>query len=145
MLGVSCTGDKTSYTPRDSANLTITLENRGSSEFYIYSTLEWGWAGLRFRLTDADGHIVPEPSHTIPPIPPPVYDKSQLVGLAPGYFFGTHIAFDLSRYNFKAGTYYLQVAYQSNYPHEEGFGLPILTFADGTFLSNKVQIDIRPK
>jgi hypothetical protein len=86
VLGVSCSVHKESYTPRDSLNLTVTLENRGWSVFYVYRTLEWGWAGLRFRLTDASGNIVPEPSHLIPPPPGPVYDKSQLVGLSPAYF-----------------------------------------------------------
>jgi hypothetical protein len=145
VLGVTCAADRSSYTPHDSLSLTLTMENRGSSEFYVYRTLEWGWAGIRFRLTDAAGGIVPEPGRSIPPPPPPIYDKSQLVGLAPGYFFGTHIPFDLSRYNLKPGVYYLQIAYQSLYPHEEGFGLPIVTFADGVFLSNKVQFDVRTR
>jgi hypothetical protein len=145
VLGVSCTLNKVSYTPRDSLSLTLTLENRGSSEFYVYRTLEWGWTGLRFRLTDAAGNIVPEPSHRIPLPPPPVSDKSQLVGLFPGYFFGTRIDFDLARYNLKPGTYYFQVAYQSYYHQNQGFGLPILTFADGDYLSNKVQFDVRPR
>ena len=43
------------------------------------------------------------------------------------------------------GTYYLQVAYQSNYRKENGLGLPILTFDDGEFRSNKIQIHVRPK
>jgi hypothetical protein len=145
VLGVSCAVDKASYTPRDSLNLTVTLENRGSSEFYVYRTLAWGWAGLRFRLTDENGNIVPESRHPIPLPPPPVYDKSQLVGLSPGYFFGTRIDFDLSRYNLKPGTYYFQVSYQSDYQQDEGFGLPVLTFADGASLSNKVQFDVRSR
>jgi hypothetical protein len=67
------------------------------------------------------------------------------VGLAPGYFFGTHLRIGLSRYKLNPGVYYIQVAYQSNHPHEEGFGLPIVTMADGAFLSNKVQIEVRPR
>jgi hypothetical protein len=43
------------------------------------------------------------------------------------------------------GVYYLQVLYQSNYPKEEGFGLPLLTFDDGEFRSNKIQIQVRLK
>ena len=144
VLSVTCAADRPSYTQHDSLILTLTMENRGASEFYVYRTLEWGWAGIRFRLTDAAGGIVPEPNHSIPPPPPPISDKSQLVGLAPGYFFGTHIPFTLSRYNLKPGVYYLQIAYQSLYPHEAGFGLPIVTFADGAFLSNKVKFDVRP-
>lgn len=144
-LSVSCSANRSSYAPKDTVNLTLTLENRGSSDFYVYRTLEWGWAGVRFRLTDAAGHTVPEPS-SAPSLPaPPIYDKSDLVGLAPGYFFGTHLRIDLSRYQLNSGVYYIQVAYQSNHPHEEGFGLPTITMADGAFFSNKVQIDVRPR
>jgi hypothetical protein len=145
-LAVSCLADRSSYTAGDSVKLTITLENRGSSDFYVYRTIEWGWAGVRFRLTDAAGNIVPEPGGNRPPLPtPPIYDKSDLVGLAPGYFFGTHLRIDLARYKLHPGVYYIQVAYQSDHPHEEGFGLPIVTMADGAFLSNKVQFEVRPR
>ncbi len=144
VLGLSCTADKPSYTVGDSVHLTITLENRGSSEFYVYRTLEWGWAGIGFTLTDATGHTVPARKPSIPLPPLPIYDKSQLVGLDPGYFYGTYLFFDLSHYDLKAGLYYLQVSYQSNYSGRS-FGLPLLTFADGKFQSNKVQIEIRPK
>ena len=81
---------------------------------------------------------------TIPLPPPPVYDKFQLVGLAPGYFFGTHLVFDLSRYVLSAGVYYVQISYRSNYRKEEGFGLPLLTFDDGEFRSNKIRLQISP-
>ena len=83
--------------------------------------------------------------HVIPPPPPPVYDKSQLVGLAPGYFFGTYLIFDLSHYSLSPGVYYVQVSYSSNYGKESGFGLPILTSQDGEFRSNKVRIEVRPR
>lgn len=145
VLGVFCMADKASYTSSDSLNLTITLENHGSSDFYIFRTVEWGWAGIRYRLTDSAGNIVPEPRHIIPPPPPPPLNKSQLVGLSPGYFFGTHVFFNLSPYNLRPGVYNFQVAYQSPYPKEESFGLPMLTFADGAFLSNKIQFEIRSK
>jgi hypothetical protein len=145
-LAVSCSADRPSYTAGDQVKLTLTLENRGSSDFYVYRILEWGWAGVRFRFTDAAGNIVPEPHGNRPSLPtPPIYDKSDLVGLAPGYFFGTHLRIDLSRYKLNPGVYYIQVAYQSNHPYEEGFGLPIVTMADGAFLSNKVQIEVRPR
>ncbi len=145
-LAVSCSADRTSYTAGDSVKLTLTLENRGSSDFYVYRTIEWGWAGVRFRLADAAGNIVPEPDGNRPSLPtPPIYDKSDIVGLAPGYFFGTHLRIDLSRYKLNPGVYYIQVAYQSNHPHEEGSGLPIVTMADGAFLSNKVQVEVRAR
>lgn len=145
VLALSCTAGKASYTRDDTVILTVTLENRGSSKLYVYGTVEWGWAGLRFRFTDSDGHELPAQWLGIPPPTPPVYDKSQLVGLDPGYFFGTHIGFPLSQYKLKPGTYYLQVAYQSPYHKGDGFGLPILTFDDGNSLSNKVEVRIEPK
>ncbi len=82
--------------------------------------------------------------HVIPLPPPPVYDKSDLVGLAPGYFFGKHLVFDLSHYKLSPGVYYVQVSYWSSYGKESGFGLPILTADDGEFRSNKVRIEVRP-
>jgi hypothetical protein len=145
VIAVSCTADKLSLAQGDVVNLTITLENRGSSDVYVYRTLEWGWAGIGFTLTDNKGHLVYSRERIIPLPPPPVYDKSQLVGLAPGYFFGTHIPFHLSHYDLSPGVYYIQVSYQSNYFKESGFGLPILTIDDGEFRSNKIQIEVRPK
>jgi hypothetical protein len=145
VLAVSCTADKQSLVQGDSLNLTVTLENRGSSDVYIYRTLEWGWAGIGFTLTNEKGDVVHPQKHTIPLPPPPLYDKSQLVGLAPGYFFGTRMVFDLSHYALSPGVYYVQVSYRSNYPKEEGFGLSLLTFDNGEFRSDKIQIQVRPK
>jgi hypothetical protein len=145
VLALSCTADKVSLSQSDSVNLTVTLENRGPSDFYIYRTLAWGWAGIGYTLTNDKGDVVhPREIGTLLP-PPPVYDKSRLVGLAPGYFFGTHLVFDLSDYILSPGVYYVQVSYRSNYGKEMGFGLPILTFADGGFRCNKIQIEIRTK
>lgn len=145
VLAVSCTVDKQSVVPGDSLNLTVSLENHGSSDVFIYRTLEWGWAGIGFTLTDEKGHVMHARKPIIPLPPPPIYDKSQLVGLAPGYFFGTRMVFHLSHYALSPGVYYVQVSYQSNYPKEEGFGLPILTFDDGEFQSKKIQIQVRAK
>jgi hypothetical protein len=144
-LAFSCTADKQSVVQSDSLNLTVSLENHGSSDVFIYRTLEWGWAGIGFTLTDEKGHGVHVRKPIIPLPPPPIYDKSQLVGLAPGYFFGTHMVFRLSHYALSPGVYYLQVSYQSNYPKDEGFGLPLLTFDEGEVRSNKIQIQVRPK
>lgn len=146
VLAVSCTADKQSVVQGDSLNLTVSLENRGSSDVFIYRTLEWGCGGIGFTLIDEKGHAVHarKPINTPLP-PPPIYDKSHLVGLAPGYFFGTRMFFHPSHYALSPGLYYLQVVYQSNYPKEEGFGLPLLTFDDGEFRSNKIQIQVRPK
>ena len=74
-----------------------------------------------------------------------MYDKSKFVGLAPGYFFGRRLAFDLSHYVLSPGVYYIEVSYRSNYRTESGFGLPILTFDDGEFRCNNIQIQVRPK
>lgn len=145
VLAVSCTADKVTLAQGDSVNLTVSLENRGSSDFYIYRTLEWGWAGIGYTLTNDRGDVVHPREHVIPLPPPPVSDKSQLVGLAPGYFFGTHLVFDLSHYMLNPGVYYLQVSFRSNYGKESGFGLPIFTSEDGEFRSNKIQIEVRPK
>ena len=103
VLAVSCTADKVTLAQGDSINLTIGIENRGSSDVYIYRTLEWGWAGIGFTLTNEKGDVARPEKQTVPLPPPPVYDKSQLVGLAPGYFFGTRIVFDLSHYSLNPG------------------------------------------
>lgn len=145
LLVLACTADHASYTRDDTVNLTVTLENRGSSKLYVYGILEWGWTGLSFRFTDAAGHDLPAPWLDVPHSPPWVYEESQLVALTPGYFFGTHIAFDLSRYNLKPGTYYFQVAYRSRYQKKWGAGSALLTSDDGEFFSNKAQIRIDPK
>jgi hypothetical protein len=44
VLALSCTAEKVTLTQGESVNLTVHLENRGSSDFYVYRTLEWGWA-----------------------------------------------------------------------------------------------------
>jgi len=144
-LQVSCTPEPRSSATNDSVDLTISLENVGTSTIYLYRTIEWGWAGVRFRLTNSDGKVIELKNWTVPPPPPPVYGKENLVGIAPTYFFGTHMHINLREYyDLKPGIYYLQVSYQSNYRAEDGFGLPILTFQDGAFLSNKVPIEIPP-
>ena len=145
VLRVSCTADKPIYAASDTVNLTVTLENAGPSDFYIYRTVEWGWAGIWFRLIDASGNTVRPWEHHMPPPPPPPVDKSQLVGLVPGYFFGTHLPFDLSRFVLRPGVYVIEVSYQSIISKDAGFGLPVLTVADGTFLGNKVQVEVRSK
>ena len=45
-LRVSCTADKRSYAANEAVDLTVTLENVGTSDFYIYRNVEWGWAGI---------------------------------------------------------------------------------------------------
>ena len=145
LLRVSCTANKRSYAANDTVDLTVTLENVGQSDFYIYRNVEWGWAGIGFKLVDAKGDMVRPRQHSIPLPPPPVSDKSQLVSLARGYFYGRQLDFELTHYALEAGVYYIEVSYRSNYREDDGFGLPILTFDDGDFVSNKVQIEIHPK
>src|SRR5271156_4212223 len=58
VLALSCTVDKLTVAQGGSVNLTVSLENRGSSDVFIYRTLEWGWAGIGFTLTDERGHDV---------------------------------------------------------------------------------------
>lgn len=145
VLALSCTAETVTLAQGESVNLTVILENRGSSDFYVYHMLEWGWAGIGYTLTNDKGDVVRPRERIIPLPPPPVHDKSQLIGLAPGYFFGTHLVFDLSRYMLTPGIYYIAVSYQSNYRTESGFGLPILTFDDGEFRCNKIQIQVRQK
>jgi hypothetical protein len=41
--------------------------------------------------------------------------------------------------------YVIEVSYQSIISKDAGFGLPVLTVADGTFLGNKVQVEVRSK
>jgi hypothetical protein len=145
VLALSCTAETVTLTQGDSVNLTVSLENRGSSDFYIFRTLEWGWAGIGYTLTNDKGDVVPPRERIIPLPPQPMTDKSKLVGLAPGYFFGTHLVIDLSRYVLSPGFYYVEVSYRSNYGTESGFGLPLLTFGDGEFRCNKIRIQVRPK
>jgi hypothetical protein len=144
-LQIHCSAQPTSFAPAESIDLSISLENVSASDVYLYKMLEWGWAGVRFRLTNSSGKIVELRNWTVPPPPIPINGKEQLVGIAPAYFYGTHLRFSLGQYyDLKPGDYFLQVAYQSNYRNEDGFGLPILTFQDGEFLSNKVHVEIRP-
>jgi len=143
-LHVSCIANQMSYTPADTVTLTVTLENVGASDFYIHRHVEWGWAGIGFKLLDATEHIVRPRKGSVPLPPPPLNDKSDLVGLSPGYFFGTNLEFELSHYDLRPGSYYIEVSYRSNYREDDGFGLPVLTSADGEFLSNRVRIVVRP-
>jgi hypothetical protein len=141
---LSCTADTTTMSQDDSLHLTVSLENRGSSDFYIYHALEWGWAGIGYTLTNERGDVARPRELIVPLPPPPVNDKSKLVGLAPGYFYGTRLAFDLSHYVLSPGVYYVEISYRSNYRTESGLGLPILTFDDGEFKCDKIQIQVRP-
>ena len=139
-----CVDQKASYVPTETVNLTVTIENRGTSRFYLYRPLEWGWTGLWFGLLDATGNRVRPKQPVIAPLPPPpLGDKSELVGLEPGYFYGRHLDFALSHYDLKLGTYFIAFKYQSYYHERDGFGLPILTWDDGEIVSNKIEISIR--
>ena len=143
-LQVYCTAQAISSATNDTVDLSISLENVGTSDIYLYRTLEWGWEGVRFRLTNSDGKVIELRNRNVPPPSPPVYRKENLVGIAPSYFYGTHMHIALREYyDLRPGIYYLQVSYHSNYRAEDGFGLPVLTFQDGDFLSNKVRIEIR--
>jgi hypothetical protein len=80
----------------------------------------------------------------VPPPPPPLRDKTQLVELQAGYFYGGHLPFDLALYDLKPGAYFIESSYRSYYRASQGFGLPILTFEDGEFVSNRIEVQIRP-
>ena len=142
-LTLSCTANKPSYLPQETADLTIAVENQGTSTFYVYNVLEWGWAGIGIRLVDDSGRIVPPKSHIIPLPPPPISKKELLVRIEPGYFYGTHLYVALSHYSLKPGVYFLQASYRSNWSKQDGFGLPLVTSDDGEFLSEKVRIVVR--
>jgi len=143
-LIAACTDQKAWYTATETVNLTITIENRGTSTFYVYRPLEWGWTGLWFGLLDSTGNRVRPKQPVIAPLPPrPLGDKSELVGLEPGYFYGEHLDFALSDYDLKPGTYFLAFKYQSYFHERDGFGLPILTSEDGEIVGNKIEISIR--
>ena len=66
VLAVSCTADKQSVVQGNTLNLTVSLENRGSSDVFIYGTLEWGWAGIGFILTDEKGLLCTQGSQSFP-------------------------------------------------------------------------------
>ena len=139
-----CLDQKASYTSTDTVNLKIEIENRGASRFYLYEPLEWGWTGLWFGLIDANGNRVrPKEPVDAPLPPPPLYTKSDLVGLEPGYFYGRQLDFALSDYVLKPGTYFIAFKYQSYYHEGDGFGLPLLTWDDGEIVGNKIKISIR--
>ena len=144
VLIAACVDQKASYAPTETVNLTVTIENRGTSRFYLYRPLEWGWTGLWFGLLDATGNRVRPKQPVMAPLPPPpLGDKGELVGLEPGYFYGRHLDFALSDYDLKPGTYFIAFKYQSYYHQRDGFGLPILTRDDGEIVSNKIEISIR--
>jgi hypothetical protein len=143
-LVTACIDQKASYTPVDTVSLSVTIENRGTSTFYVYHPLELGWTGLWYRLLDASGNPVQLKQPVTAPLPPPpLADKSQLVRLEPGYLYGRHLQFALSDYNLSPGKYFIAFKYQSYYHERDGFGLPILTWDDGEIVGNKVEISIR--
>ena len=139
-----CAAKRASYSPRGSVELAVSFQNQGSSEVYVYNVIEWGWTGLRFRLLDSAGHGVALRKPLPVPPPPPPFDKSQLVELREGYFYGAHLLFNLALYDLKPGSYFIQCSYRSYYRAAAGFGLPILTWDDGEFVSNRVEVQIRP-
>lgn len=111
-LQVSCTLEPRPSPAKGSVDLTISIENVGASDVYLYRPIEWGWAGVRFRLTNSDGRVVEMRNWTVPLPPPPVYGKESLVGVAPTYFYGTHMRIDLNEYyDLEPGVYDLQVSY----------------------------------
>jgi hypothetical protein len=135
---------KASYAPTDTVNLTVAIENEGRSSFYVYRSLEWGWTGLWWGLSDgANKPVRLNQPVTAPLPPPPLGDKSELVELEPGYFYGTQLRVALSDYHLKPGAYFIWFRYRSNYSAGEGFGLPILTSDDGEIVANKIEISIR--
>jgi len=143
-LVVACEDEKPAYTSTETVSLRVTIENRGTSIFYVYRPLEWGWTGLWFHLLDAAGKPVTLRETIVAPLPPPpVGDKSQLIGLDPGYFYGRRIQFALSDYDLKPGTYFIAFTYQSYYRERDGFGLPILTWDDGEMVANQKKISVR--
>ena len=144
ILLAACVNQKTSYALTDTVDLTVTIENGGTTSFYIYQPLEWGWTGLWWGVSDAANKPIRLKHPVIAPLPPPpLRDKSELVELEPGYFYGTHLQLTLSDYDLKPGKYFIWFNYRSNYHTEEGFGLPILTSDDGEIVANKVEISVR--
>jgi hypothetical protein len=143
-LIAACMDQKASYAPTETVNLTVTIENRGTSTFYVYRPLEWGWTGLWFDLVDVTGNPIRPKQPVNEPLPPlPLGDKSELVGLEPGYFYGRHLEFALSDYHLKPGTYFIAFMYHSYYHERDGLGLPILTWDDGEIVGNKIAISVR--
>lgn len=143
-LVVACADQKASYAPSEKVSLTVAIENRGASAFYVYQPLEWGWTGLWFGLLDATGKTVrlKSPDLDTPP-PPPPSSKSDFVEVDPEYYYGRHLDFRLSDYKLRAGTYFIAFKYQGNYSGSEGFGLPILAWEDGEITSNRIEISVR--
>jgi hypothetical protein len=130
-----------SYTPTETVDLTISIENRGTSSFYVYRPLEWGWTGLWFGILDATGKPVQRKQPVTAPLPPPpLRDKSELVELAPGYFYGRQLDLALSDYDLKPGKYFVAFMYHSEYSETEGFGLPMLSWGDGEIVANRIEI-----
>jgi len=138
-----CTAKTTSFKPAESVDLAISFLNQGS-DVYVYHAIEWGWTGLRFRLLDSSGHVVALRKPLRVPPPPPPLDKSQLVELREGYFYGGHLLLDLSLFDLKPGAYFIETSYRSYYKAADGFGLPILASEDDELVSNKVEVQIRP-
>jgi hypothetical protein len=144
ILLAACADQRTSYAPTDTVDLTVTIENGGTTSFYIFRPLEWGWTGLWWGLSDAANNPVRLKHPVLAPLPPPpLRDKSELIELEPGYFYGRQLRLALSDYHLNAGKYFIWFRYGSSYHTEEGFGLPILTSDDGEIVANKIEISVR--
>jgi hypothetical protein len=144
VLVAECVKQQPFYAPTGAVDVTVTIENGGTTSFYVYRPLEWGWTGLWWGLSDAANKPV-RLKHplTAPLPPPPLGDKSELVELEPAYFYGRRIRVALSDFDLKPGTYFIWFKYRSNYRADEGFGLPILSSDDGEIVANTIKISVR--
>jgi hypothetical protein len=120
------------------------IENRGASPFYVYEPLEGGWTGLWFGILDTTGKPVrPKRPILAPPPPPPLKDKSELIELDEGYFYGRHLDLGLGDFDLKHGKYFIAVKYRGEYSKADGFGLPLLSREDGEAVADKIEIFVR--
>jgi hypothetical protein len=143
-LVVACVDTRASYAPSETVHLTVAVENRGTSPFYVYRPLEWGWTGLWFGVLDATGKPVRPKQPLIAPLPPPpLSDRSELVEVDPGYFYGRHLDFALSAYDLNPGTYFIAFKYRSEYHQSDGFGLPMLSWEDGEIVAHRIEFFVR--
>jgi hypothetical protein len=140
--------DRGKYSLGDSVRINVSLENTGSEEVYIDRRMFWTGlsGGLKLEIDDENGNALDAQvlSDAMLPAPNPE-DKSILIRLDEGFFYGTFVNLRVKSFFPKPGKYFINVTYHSMLAKEfvapQLRGLPALWWGT-SIASDPVRIDV---